>query len=81
MKKWFFTFGTDSKFPYQNGWIEIHADSINEALAKFETRFGDKAFVRPGIYNYAFDYTEERFIQTGMFKGGNFGFRCHEVIA
>lgn len=44
MNRYFYTFGSDPGFPYQNGWVEIRADSFEEADRKFRARFPD----RPG---------------------------------
>lgn len=32
MNRYFYTFGSDPGFPYQNGWVEVRAASREEAL-------------------------------------------------
>lgn len=81
MNKYYFTFGSSGQV-FEGGWVEIHADSLNEAQEKFVERYGDRAWKLPWekILNYAFHYTEEQFRETIMFTGDNFGSKCHEVI-
>ncbi|MEG0898390.1 MAG: hypothetical protein RSF40_01590 [Oscillospiraceae bacterium] len=76
MNKYFYTFGTDMKFPYQRGWVEVHADNWNEAHVKFRTKFPDR---HKNCLNCAFFYDEETFIANTK-AHGNFGEFCHEVI-
>lgn len=44
VNRYFYTFGSDPAFPYQNGWVGIHAASREDADYKFRARFPD----RPG---------------------------------
>ena len=44
MNRYFYTFGSDPGFPYQNGWVEVRATSRDEADRKFRARCPD----RPG---------------------------------
>lgn len=56
MKKFYFTFGSDRKFPYQNGYVIVMADDLLDAIDLFRGRFPDR---NPGIVNCSFWYTEE----------------------
>lgn len=76
MGKYFYTFGTSLQFPYQRGWVEIHAESSEEANKKFRSRFPD---VNPGTLNCAFVYTEEQWNKMEPEKNWH-GWKCHEII-
>ncbi len=58
-KKFFFTFGTDPRFPFGIGeFVEVRADTIEQAAQKFKAAFP----CRPGstLLNCAFFYGEEQ---------------------
>lgn len=74
--RYFYTFGSDSGFPYQNGWVEVHADSWEEADQKFRARFPDRHI---GILNCAFSYSAERWAEMDPEHTWN-GWKCFEVI-
>lgn len=76
MEKFYFTFGSDEAYPYQGGWVEILAEDREQAKKIFKAEYPN----RPGsaCLNYAFDYTEERFLKSGMVNG-NRGAKCHAV--
>ena len=61
-KNWFFTFGTDPHFPYQDGWIEIEAPDEKTAREVFHAYYPN---IRNGevrdLLNCAFVYSEEEF--------------------
>lgn len=71
----FFTFGSDEKYPYRHGYIIIRADDIGEAILKFQEKYPDR---EPGIstINCAFYYNEAEWIQVGERHHE----RCHEII-
>ncbi len=56
IKNFYFTFGSDEDFPYQNGFIVIRAKSEVDAYAEFRTMFPDR---NPGVLNCSFVYTED----------------------
>ena len=64
--KFYYTFGTDPRFPFYRGWVEVIADNRDKADALFRAMWPDRT---PGILNCAFVYTEERFKTTPMYKG------------
>ena len=73
----YFTYGTDDKFPFKGGWTEIETDECIDAFRIF------KAFhpnYDDGFLNYSFCYPESYFTNTNMYKNGNFGEFCHERI-
>lgn len=57
-QSFFYTFGTDSRFPYQKGWVEVQAEDRPKADALFRNRFPD---VHKGVLNCSFVYTKEQF--------------------
>lgn len=75
MNKYYYTFGSDPSFPYQNGWVEVIADSWAEAHDKFRTRFPGRAKT---CLNCSFFYDEEEWKKTNMSKNKNY--KCYEVI-
>ncbi|MDL2294668.1 hypothetical protein LJC60_08610 [Ruminococcaceae bacterium OttesenSCG-928-D13] len=77
MQKYYYTFGSDERFPYQGGWVEVQATSFTEAHAKYRSRFPD---ILPRCLNCSDYYDESRFEATGMLATGNRGAFCHEVI-
>ena len=79
MQKYYFTFGTDPKFPYQRGWVEVEAHDKNQACNIFRAYFPDRT---KNIINCAFVYSENEWKKTKMGKGdyavpGEF---CHAKI-
>ena len=72
LQNFYFTFGTDPKFPYQKGYLIVKAFNLNEAFAKFRAKYAD---VHPNCLNCAFWYTQEQWDVID----GDMG-KCHEVI-
>ena len=54
-RTYYYTFGTDPSFPFQNGWVEVKATSWPEAHKKFRALYPDR---RPNTINCAFFYEE-----------------------
>ena len=75
--KYYFTFGSDPRYPFQGGWIEIWAVSLNHAIKIFREKYPDRD---KGIVNCADFYTRSQFEMTGMLQEGNLGAYCHEVL-
>lgn len=76
MQKFYFTYGSSSKFPYQDGWTEVIAKNKKDAIELFHR-------VHPrtnGWINCAFLYSEEDFMKTEMYLLGSFGVYAHEII-
>jgi len=76
MSKYFFTFGSDKSFPYQNGWVEVHADSWAQAEAKFRARFPDR---HENTLNCAFTYDEAQWGDIDPERNWP-GWKCYEII-
>jgi len=80
MNRYFYTFGSDLKFPYQNGWVEIRAVSWEEAHAKFRARFPSRPG-HDGTLNCAFFYDEEQWKKMDPeHTWANYEWRCHKII-
>lgn len=75
-----FTYGKDSKFPFQSGWTEVIADSLSEAVGLFN-------LVHPPLdpakktVNCAFVYDEKEWLKTAMDTLGNYGSHCVERLS
>ena len=77
MQTYYFTFGISPDFPYQDGWIEIQAPTMGQAMITFSKKYPHP---KHNVLNCAFIYDERQFRATRMYKEGNFGRRCHETI-
>lgn len=76
MSRFYYTFGSSKQFPYRNGWVEVVADSLEEAHKKFRSWFPD---VNHDILNCSDYYTEEQWSKASM-SDGDGGYKCYEVI-
>lgn len=77
MKRFYFTFGSDEKMPFQGGWVEILADDIKQAALAFKAIYPNN--LNDEVLNCDDYYTEEQFVRSGMFEE-NRGKRCHALI-
>lgn len=68
--KVFYTFGSDDRFPFCGGWVEVEAPSMKEAHAIFRANYPDR---QPGILNCSDYYTESQFKESDMLSTGNRG--------
>lgn len=74
-QKYYFTFGSDERFPYHGGWVIIEA--ANESMARdlFQTIYPNR---HENTLNCAWVYSEDAFKKTDMYKkNDNLGFACH----
>lgn len=76
MARFYFTYGSEGQ-PFYGGWTEIEAPDVHAACAAFRAYHPDKT---EGLLNCCSIYHEEGFKKTEMYRSGNFGRRCHEVI-
>ncbi len=76
MAKFYFTYGTDEKYPYKGGWTEVEAPNYSSACKAFCAYHPKRDYLMPCADVYA----ESAFVKMSMFKTGNFGARCHERI-
>lgn len=77
MSKFYFTYGTDKRYPFQGGWTEVEAGDVNEACRIFRSFHPDRT---KDIVNCADIYDEKFFKQTEMYRSGNFDRYCHEKL-
>lgn len=77
-KTYYFTYGSEGQ-PFVGGWTEVKAPNMHTACEAFRAIHPDKT---PGLLNCCSVYTEEDFKDDrhDMFRTGNFGAYCHEVI-
>lgn len=75
MEKYYFTFGSDIKYPYQNGYIIVQADNLNQAIEKFRNKYPDR---NKGVVNCAFWYSHQQWKNTTMCK--NKIYPCYKTI-
>ncbi len=75
--KVFYTFGSDERFPFQGGWVEVEAENMKQAHALFRACYPDRT---PGILNCSDYYTEQQFNASDMPTTGNRGAFCHRKI-
>ena len=80
MSIFYFTYGSDERFPYQGGWTEVEAPTLKDACDLFRLVHPWRDPTVP-IGNYSDVYTEEEFRETDMPLYGNRGAYCHERIA
>lgn len=77
LQNYYFTFGSDQDFPFQNGWIVVQAPSAAAAIDIFCSYYPR----RGECINCSFMYEEEAFINTEMYKRkDNLGAGCHCII-
>lgn len=71
MNKYYFSFGSSKQFPYQGGYLVVHARDKIGAIAKYREHYPD---VNDNLINCAFIYSEEEW--TNISEKG----KCHEII-
>ena len=76
MSKYYFTYGTEGQ-PFVGGWTEVEAPDEDAACDAFRAYHPDKT---DGLLNCSSVYDEAHFKLTEMYRRGNFGHRCREVI-
>lgn len=78
MEKYYFTYGTDSKYPFCGGWTIIFAPTLKSAIQVFKAYHPNRA--ESDCINCSDYYSAKQFESTEMYKNGNFGAKCHEII-
>lgn len=69
MQKYYFTFGSDEKFPYQNGFIEVRAESYVDAVRVFRDNVPDRT---KDVLNCSDVYDQEQWkkvLEHGHYRG------------
>lgn len=74
--KFYFTYSLEGH-PFEGGWTEVRANDYHDAAEAFREVHPDKY---DDTLNCAFVYNEAQFKRLPMYRNGNFGARCHEVI-
>ena len=64
-KKFYFTFGSDPGFPYQNTYLVVEAVNEKSAIRKFRKKFPDRNI---NVYNASFCYSQEKWEEYGCEK-------------
>ena len=59
MKNYYFTFGSDERFPFQHGCVQVVASNRSEAVNIFNAKYPPRD--KQGLVNCAFIYDEEEF--------------------
>lgn len=78
MNRFFYTFGSDERFPFQGGWVEVQAENLLEAHKIFRSYYPDRT---PGCLNCSDYYTEFIFNAENFPAEGNRGRFCHRILA
>ena len=79
MKRFYFTFGTDERYPFKGGWIIVKAKNLSAAINAFRAYFPNRE--ESGLLNCSDYYDQTNFILSRMFNEGNLGSYCHGVIS
>ncbi len=75
---YYFTYGTDKRYPYQLGWTRVVAPSYEAAIAAFKAYHPNRD--GSNLINCASIYTENQFNATSLPFEGNGGIYEHEYI-
>lgn len=76
MKIYRYVFHGDKQLPLNYGWVEVHAENIDDADKKFRLVFPDKI---PGILNCSEVYAEEWWNRSFIGRGAS-QYKCFMVI-
>lgn len=57
MERFYFTFGSDQGFPYQNTYLIVLAETKSDAVRKFRAKYPDR---HKNTINCAFVYSQEQ---------------------
>ena len=79
MARFYFTYGSDERFPFRYGWTLVEAPDIHTAHAAFRLFHPDRTPESHKL-NCADVYSEKAFKDTEMYLKGNYDERCHERI-
>lgn len=61
----YFTFGSWRQYPYQNTYLIVYGNGLNDAIRKFRCHFKD---INEGIVNCSFWYNKENWEKLGCYK-------------
>lgn len=77
MPKFYFTYRKTNGLPFDGGWTEIEAPTVDVALSAFRAFHPDKC---KGIMECSDTYLQEMFESSEMYRDGILGHRCREII-
>lgn len=75
---YYYTYGTNDKYPFVGGWTEIVANSHAVANQVFKRIHPN--LTNPEYLNCCGVYLHDEIVNTTMFRDGNFGRHAHERI-
>ena len=75
LQPFYFTFGSNEAFPYQNGYLVVYAGCRSDAIKAFRQKYPDR---EPDCINCAFIYSKDEWKQTKMCSLGSFP--CYETL-
>lgn len=74
---YYFTFGTDERFPFSNGCVKVQASSRSEAVKKFNKKYPP----RNDLVNCSFIYDQKAFDEAIIFVEQNHGTMDCEIFS
>lgn len=74
---YYFTFGTDERFPFSNGCVKVQASSRSEAVKKFNKKYPP----RNDLVNCSFIYDQWTFNQAIIFAEENHGILYSRIFS
>ncbi len=77
-ERFYFTYGSDSGYPFRGGWTLVIAPNLNAAIQIFKAHHPNRP--GSGCLNCADYYRAEYFENSESYKDGNLGGGCHEII-
>lgn len=74
---YYFTFGTDERFPFSNGCVKVQASSRSESVKKFNKKYP----TRNDLVNCSFIYDQKAFDEAIVFVEQNHGTMDSEIFS
>lgn len=78
IKRYYVTFGTDERYPFEGGYLIILAHSAKEANGIYRSQYPDRT---EGVLNYAFMYVEDVWERDRMYEKYYSGMAPHTVLS
>ena len=75
LKPFYFTFGADPEFPYQNGYLIVYAPTLKKAVKKFQEKYPNRA---PKILNCSSVYSQSSWKKCELSEDKDYP--CYEVL-
>ena len=77
MNKYYFTFGSDERYPFQNGHLIVEANDINDAIKCFQKHYPNRP--NSDTINCAFYYSEKQWSNV-LKRGFHIGEKPKEIL-